>query len=90
MATITRMGRHRNLSARRRVTIELPEFLLCALEHRVEEANAAPSPDETVTLENLVELQLAEGISIGEVALLERDYPGITAAVSRWFTEARE
>jgi hypothetical protein len=58
----------------------------------VNEANESGAPDsnETVTLENLVELQLAEGISIGEVALLEREYPGITVAVSRWFTETRE
>jgi hypothetical protein len=36
-----------------------------------------------VTIEHLVELQLAEGLSVGEVALLEREVPGISAAVSR-------
>jgi hypothetical protein len=87
MGKLTRINTRRELSARRRITVELPEFLICALEHRVVEANAAPAPDEGVTLDHLVEWQLAEGLSIGEVALLERDFPGISAAVTRWFDD---
>jgi len=89
MSNITRISQRRNLSGRRTITVELPEFLICALEQRVAEANAAPPFDEEVTLEHLVEWQLAEGLSIGEVALLEREFPGITEAVSRWFDETR-
>jgi hypothetical protein len=89
MSKVTRISRHRNLFGRRSITVELPEFLICALEHRVAEANAAPPVDDEVTLEHLVEWQLAEGLSIGEVALLERQFPGITEAVSRWFDETR-
>ena len=38
-------------------------------------------------LDHLIELELAETISIGEVALLEPEIPGIGAAVSRWLHE---
>lgn len=89
MSNVTRMRERRNLSGRRRITVELPEFLICALERRVAEANAAPPLDDEVTIEHLVEWQLAEGLSIGEVALLEREFPGITEAVSQWFDETR-
>lgn len=52
------------------------------------EANAASSAsDDDVSLEHLVELELAETLSIGEVALLESKVPGISAAVSRWLPE---
>ena len=90
MGKLTHINQRRDLSARRSITVDLPEFLICALEHRVAEANAAPPADEHVTLEHLVEWQLAEGLSIGEVALLEREFPGISSAVSRWFEEIRE
>jgi hypothetical protein len=78
----------RDLTKRRSVTIDLPEFLLAALEQRVAEANASSSRSgEDVSLEHLVELELAETLSVGEVALLERKVPGISAAVSRWLSE---
>jgi hypothetical protein len=89
MAKITRIRRDRDLCGRRSITIELPEFLLCALEHRVAEANATPPLTQQVTVEHLVELQLADGLSIGEVAFLKLNYPGISDAVSRWFSETR-
>jgi hypothetical protein len=89
MSKVTRIHSYRNLSARRNISVELPEFLICALEKRVAEANATPPADEEVTLEHLVEWQLAEGLSIGEVALLEREFPGISEAVSRWFDDIR-
>lgn len=88
MATIARMSRKRALRATRLVTIELPEFIVQTLEHRVEEANAIPGePDEHVTLDHLVELHLAETVSIAELALLELSVPGITAAASKWLIE---
>ena len=90
MAKLTRFTGRRDLSSRRSVNVELPEFLLCAIEHRLAEANEGASESERVTLNHLVERELAESLSIAEVALLERDVPGISAAVSRWLDEIAE
>ncbi len=76
-----------DLTARWRITVELPEFLLRALDARVEEANAGAAEEKQITIDDLVELQLAEGISLAEVAMLEARMPGSGAAVSRWLTE---
>jgi hypothetical protein len=62
-----------------------PARVPCAFEARAEDANAPPgNGSEQVTVENLVELQMAETLSIAEVALLEARIPGICAAVSEW------
>lgn len=87
MSTIRHPSKQRNLTGRRTVTLELPEFFLCALEHRLAEANEGAPPDEALTLDHLVEIDLANGLSLAEVAHLERDLPGITAAVSRWLED---
>jgi hypothetical protein len=88
MGKITQINRCRDLASRRSVTIELPEFLVRAFEERVHEANAsALSPEERVTLEHVVELELAERLSIAEVALLESKVPGIGSAVSQWLAD---
>ncbi len=87
MAKIARIGTRRALNSRRAITVELPEFLLQALEVRVAEANIGSEHDDDVTLDHLLELELAERLSIGEVALLEQKVPGIGAAVSMWLRE---
>ncbi len=88
MAKIVKMSRSRDFDARRAITIELPEFLIQALECRVAEANAsADEPGEQVTLEHLVEYELAETVSIAELALLEGRAPGIAAAAWKWLGE---
>ncbi len=88
MAKVIKLGgARRNLSGRRSVTVELPEFLLCALEHRAAAASEMPT-DEHVTINNVLEWELADSLSVGEVALLEEKYPGISAAVSEWLREA--
>jgi hypothetical protein len=86
---IRKMAAVRDLSSRRPVTVTLPEFLLQTLERRLEKANqpGAVDKDDAVTLDHLIELELAETISISEVALLEPEIPGIGAAVSRWLHE---
>ncbi len=86
MAKIARIGTRRALNSRRAITVELPEFLLQALEVRVAEANIGSEHDD-VTLDHLLELELAERLSIGEVAFLEQKVPGIGAAVSMWLRE---
>ena len=87
MGKITNIRSHRDLCRRRHVTLELPEFLLRAFESRLAAANEGCPEDEELTIEDLVELQLAEGLSLAEVAHLEREVPGIGAAVSQWLDE---
>lgn len=87
MATITRISSPRQLTGRRAIALELPEFLVRALEVRVEDANVGASDVEHVTVEHLVELTLAESISVADVALLESRIPGIGDAVSRWLRD---
>jgi hypothetical protein len=76
-----------DLLARRRVRLDLPEFVLVAFEDRVESANADPGGD-VIDLGDLVEWQLVESITLQDVALLERRVPGFAAAVSAWLAQA--
>lgn len=87
MAKIARLRDSRDLSSRRTVSLDLPEFIVRALECRVAEANRGASPDERVSLDHVVEIELAGGLSLAEVAHLERTLPGIAAAVSRWLSD---
>jgi hypothetical protein len=84
MATITRITRPSQLTGKRVLELELPEFLVRALEVRVEDANAGGSDVDHVTIEHLAELTLAESLSVADVALLECRIPGIGRAVSQW------
>jgi hypothetical protein len=65
----------------------MPEFLLRAFECRLKEANRDASEAERVELEHLIEIQLAEGLTLAEIAHLERQVPGIGEAVSKWLAE---
>lgn len=58
-----------------------------ALECRVAEANDGASSKERITLENLIEIELAGCLSLAEVAQLESSIPGIVTAVSRWLND---
>lgn len=87
MAKITNIGKRRSLTSRRAITVELPEFLVQALEARVVTANDTSEADDQVTLDELLELELAETLTIGEIALLEQTVPGISAAASNWIRE---
>ena len=86
MGKITRFHRA-NLSGRRRLSVDLPEFLVRAFERRITEANDGATPSEEVSLDQLIELELAASLSLAEVAHLERDIPGISEAVSRWLAD---
>lgn len=85
--TLSRFRPDVDLSSRRTITNELPEFLIRALECRVSEANEGASPQEQVTVEHFVEIELAGSISLAEIAHLEPHVPGIGAAVSRWLDD---
>lgn len=80
----------RDLRARRAVTLELPEFLLCALEARVAEANADATPTERATLDHYIESELVNLVTLRDVAELEIDIPGFAQAVQAWVTDMRE
>lgn len=87
MAKISSFRPPTDLSSRRLITVEVPEFLLRAFECRLAEVNAGASEEERVDLEHLIEIQLAEGLTLADLAHLERDVPGIGEAVSRWLAE---
>jgi hypothetical protein len=87
MGKVTRITAPRQLTGKRAIALELPEFLVRALEARVEDANAGGSDADRVTLEHLVELELAESVSVADVAILESRIPGIGDAVSRWLRD---
>jgi hypothetical protein len=87
MAKISALRPSADLSSRRAITVEVPEFLLRAFECRLAEANVGASEAERVGLEDLIEMQLAEGLTVADLAYLESEVPGIGAAVSRWLAE---
>jgi hypothetical protein len=76
-----------NLNRRERIEIELPGFLVRALQEHVTAANKDADEEERVDLNHLIEVQLAECVTIADVARLEREVPGMSAAVSRWVNE---
>ncbi|HEX7153503.1 MAG TPA: hypothetical protein VF618_18595 [Thermoanaerobaculia bacterium] len=81
------MPRSRDLTARRIVQLELPEFLLCALESRVAEANVGAPMDDLASLNDYVESELVNIITLRDVAELETDFPGFAGAVQQWLAE---
>ena len=81
--------RERDLGRRREVAVELPEFLIVMLERRVDEANDGASADERVTVSHLVEYQVAEMLSIRDVAEIEMELPGFSEAVQDWLRTAQ-
>jgi len=79
-----------NLSSRRTVEIELPEFLICALQVRLNEVNVGARPHELCSLDNLIESELVNLVSVRDVAELEESVPGFAQAVQQWLSELRE
>jgi hypothetical protein len=78
---------HRDVNATCEVTFTLPAFLICALEARVAEANAN---GETCTLDDYVETELVNLVTVRDVAELEAKHPGFASAVQRWIAALRE
>jgi hypothetical protein len=76
------------LNRRRRITVDVPEFVVRAINLRVEEANEGDSEGETVTFNDVVEWLLATEVSLRRMPLLERSIPGFTAAMFVWLMEA--
>jgi len=80
----------RDLRTRRMVSVELPEFLICALEARVREANAELADEERCTLDEYIESELVHLITLRDIAELEITHPGFSAAVHEWVVEMRD
>ncbi|HEV7486896.1 MAG TPA: hypothetical protein VGQ65_14555 [Thermoanaerobaculia bacterium] len=76
------------LSRRRTIPIELPEFAIRALEHRVEMTNAGADEEEMVSFNDVVEWYLLSPLSVKEMPHLEFAVPGFTAALVRWMIES--
>lgn len=79
-----------DLCSRRIIEIELPEFLICALQARLNEVNTGAQPHELCSLHNLIESELVNLVSVRDVAELEQSVPGFAQAVQQWLLELRE
>lgn len=77
----------RPLDSRRVLHVELPEFVICALEARLAEANDGAPAEERSTLNNLIESELVNLISLRDVAELDASNPGFSDAVWHWLSE---
>lgn len=73
-----------NLLARRSLSIDLPEFLIRALEARVAEANDGVVPEEHCSLDHYIESELVNLVTLRDVAELEIQLPGFAEAVHQW------
>lgn len=73
--------------ARRTIQIELPEFLIFALQQRVIEANSEVDETDKATLNDYVESELINLITVRDVAELEGVAPGFSSAVQAWINE---
>ena len=80
----------RKPQARRALRIELPEFLIFALEARLAEANDGACPEERCSLDHLIESELINLVSLRDVAELEMVVPGFASAVQQWLVEVGE
>ena len=89
-AVLCRPSFGRDLRSRRRVPLELPEFLIYALERRVEEANAGAGVGEASTLDHYIESELVNLITVRDVAELDITAPGFGAAVQHWLDQLRD
>jgi hypothetical protein len=90
MSKISTFPAAANLNRRERLEIELPGFLVRALQERVREANEDADDEERVDLNHLIEVQLAECVTIADVARLEHEVPGMSKAVSRWLAKIEQ
>lgn len=80
----------RDLRARRVMRIELPDFLIFALEARVAEANTTAQADDRCTLNDYIETELVNVITLRDIAELDVQVPGFAEAVHDWVVEMRE
>lgn len=76
------------LNRRRRITVEVPEFVVRAIKCRVDEANEGDSHGEIVEFNNVVEWLLVTEVTLRRMPILEAQIPGFTAAMFVWMMNA--
>jgi hypothetical protein len=76
------------LNKRRRVTVELPEFVVRAIKYRVEEANEGDEDGAEVGFNDVVEWLLVSEVTIRRMPHLEHSIPDFTAAMFVWLMNA--
>ena len=79
-----------DLTSRRMLEIELPEFVICALRVRLEAANAEARPSERCSLDDLIESELVSLISVRDVLAIDQTVPGFARAVELWLADGCE
>ena len=89
MAKLIRIERTRGaqLTRRRTLEVELPEWLIRVLEYRLAEANQVPGED-LVDMNDVIEWHLISPITLKDVPIYEAAIPGVSAALSRWIAES--
>ena len=88
MRNMQRFPARDDLFGRQTIEIERPRFLVRVFEKEIEKANIDASDEERVTLNHYLEYHLAEFVSLTDVVELEREAPGIGAAVWKWLEES--
>ena len=88
MGNLRRFQGADDLFRRQTIELELPRFLIRIFEKEIEKANVDASEEERLTLNHYVEYHLAEFVSLTDVAELEREVPGIGAAVWSWLEDS--
>ena len=82
MAKLIRIeARGAQLTRRRTVEVELPEWLIRVLEYRLAEANQV-SGDDLVDMNDVIEWHRVSPITLKEVPIYEAAIPGVSAALS--------
>jgi hypothetical protein len=76
------------LNRRRPISVDLPEFIVRAIEWRVDDANADSSNPEEVTFNDVVEWLLVSEVTPKRIPALEQSIPGFAAAMFEWLMEA--
>lgn len=79
-----------DLDARRILTVQLPEFVICALEARLASANADAPASGRVTLNDYIESEIVNLVSLRDVAELDMRMPGFADAVNAWLRQVRD
>ena len=90
MTEVTVLGKAlaKPLNRRRRITVEVPEFIVRAINCRVEEANEDDPTGEVVDFNDVVEWLLVTEVTLRRMPILEARIPGFTAAMFVWMMDA--
>ena len=77
------------LNRRRTISIELPEFVIRAVDLRVEDANGGDVGEDAVDFNDVVEWLLVSELSVRTMTQYEPHIPGFTAAAFAWLMNAQ-